>query len=260
MLKDFGKEALDIVIQAGQSNAEGCGIGPADDPFMPSGDILYLDSGFMIFPACERIWSNDIVGDFSLAFCSRYIADGRLGAGRKLLVVRAAVGGTGFLDNRWKPSDDLFLQMLEMAKTAVELSPRNRIAAFLWHQGETDATLGAGREEHLGRLAALVGMVRDAFGCSRAPFVAGDFVGQWKEDNLDMCAPVVEAVRDACARLDNARFVETAGLQSNDQRIGNGDTIHFCRDALNKLGERYYSAFADAEAEAEAAAAAGAKA
>jgi hypothetical protein len=245
MIKDFGKEAFDIVIQAGQSNAEGCGKGAADEPFTPSGDILYLDSGFMIFPACERIWANDIVGDFSLAFCSRYIADGRLGAGRKLLVVRAAVGGTGFLDGRWNPGDDLFLQMMEMTKTAVELNRQNRIVAFLWHQGENDATLGAGREAHLGRLTTLVGMVRDAFGCSRAPFVAADFVGHWKNDNIGICAPVVDAMRDVCARLENARFVETGGLQSNDQRIGDGDTIHFCRDALNKLGERYSSAFAD---------------
>ena len=29
MLRDFSKEAFDIIIQAGQSNAEGCGLGPA---------------------------------------------------------------------------------------------------------------------------------------------------------------------------------------------------------------------------------------
>ena len=42
MLKDFRSEVFDIVIQGGQSNADGSGFGPADEPFEPNPDILYL--------------------------------------------------------------------------------------------------------------------------------------------------------------------------------------------------------------------------
>ncbi len=38
--------------------------------------------------------------------------------------------------------------------------------------------------------------------------------------------------------------VETAGLLSNKQKVGNGDNIHFCREALRILGERYFAQYA----------------
>ena len=41
-----------------------------------------------------------------------------------------------------------------------------------------------------------------------------------------------------------AAFVETDGLLSNAQKFGGTDNIHFCRDALNLLGRRYFAAFA----------------
>ena len=36
-------DAYDIIIQGGQSNAEGSGIGPVKEKYLPSEDILYLD-------------------------------------------------------------------------------------------------------------------------------------------------------------------------------------------------------------------------
>ena len=35
MLKNFTNEKYDIIILAGQSNAEGSGFGPVEDPFVP---------------------------------------------------------------------------------------------------------------------------------------------------------------------------------------------------------------------------------
>ena len=36
MLKDFTKEKFDIIIQAGQSNADGTGFGNTDEPYVPA--------------------------------------------------------------------------------------------------------------------------------------------------------------------------------------------------------------------------------
>lgn len=110
MLRDFSREEFDIVIQAGQSNSEGCGLGEATAPFIPSRDIFYLENDFTICEAHEYVSGNQIVGNFSLAFCTKYIESGMLRPGRKLLVIRAAVGGTGFLDKRWGMTDDLYLR------------------------------------------------------------------------------------------------------------------------------------------------------
>ena len=242
MLKDFSKEKFDIIVQAGQSNSEGCGRGPCDRPFS-SDHLYYLTGDFVISRAQEQVWENDVVANFSLSFCRKYLEDGHLENGRKLLVIRAAVGGTGFLDKRWGMQDDLYLRMMEMIKTTVSLNNENRLLAFLWHQGETDAHHGATMQDHEKKLSGLVSSVRDTFNVPSLPFVCGDFVQGWKKINIAIAEPVVDAIINVTNTIDNARFVETQGFASNDDIFHDGDDIHFCRQALYDLGERYYKAF-----------------
>ena len=245
MLKDFSKDEFDIIIQAGQSNSEGCGVGIAEKPFTPNGDVWYLNNDFTISPARELVVGNEIVSNFSLSFAEEYIGRGRLKNGRKLLIVRAAVGGTGFSDKRWGIDDDLFLRMMEMTKTALSLNPKNRLAALLWHQGETDALNGVTHKGYVANLTTLINRVRETFDCRDLPFIAADFVSEWKNDNLQVCIPIIQAIKEVCANDGHARFFETSDLQSNNQRTGNGDTIHFCREALNILGVRYFNAYCE---------------
>lgn len=243
MLRDFSKDKFDIIIQAGQSNSQGSGIGDASEPFTPDSDILHMNNDFTISLAQEQVSGNNIVGNFSLAFAKEYIRKGFLKSGRKILILRAAVGGTGFADKRWGLSDDLFLTMMDMIGTALSLNSGNRLVALLWHQGETDAILNASYETHYKNLDSFIGTVRNTFSCENLPFIAGDFVNQWKEENHEVCEPVIRAIKDVCENIGSAVFVETAGLQSNDERLGNTDTIHFCREALNQMGIRYFEAF-----------------
>jgi len=245
MLRDFSKEELDIIIQAGQSNAEGSGIGSVARPFEPNGDILYLNSDFTICQAHERVWGNNVLGDFSLSFCTSYIKNGLLQPGRKLLVIRSGVGGTGFLDHRWGINDDLYIRMMNMTKTALKLNPKNRLVAFLWHQGETDAIFNATRQGHYDNLSTLLKSVRKSFKAEKLPLIAGDFVYRWKSENMNICEPVIAAIKDVCTDAGYARFVETAELPCNDDAVGNQDIIHFSREALNLLGVKYFEAFCD---------------
>ena len=243
MLKDFSADKFDIIIQAGQSNSEGYGFGAVAEPFTPSDNIYYLNNDFTISFAGEIVYGNDIASNFSLSFCNEYIDNNMLQSGRKILIVRSAVGGTGFLDNHWKLEDDLFLRMMEMVKTALDLNPANRLVALLWHQGETDAILNASKETHYNNLSKLVTTVRNTFVSPLLPFIAGDFVHQWKNQNLEICGPVIEAVKRVCSEIGNAGFVTTENLKSNDEQTGNGDTIHFSRQSLYELGNRYFEAY-----------------
>lgn len=242
MLKDFTKEKFDIIIQAGQSNAEGCGQGMAEHPFGNNdGRIWYLNPNFTISLASERVWGNNIAGDFSLTFAAEYIKAGLLAEGRKLIIIRAAVGGTGFSDKRWGMEDDLFLCLIDMIKTARELNPENRFVAFLWHQGEGD--WGTSFETHYANLSGLLKSVRDEAGVANLPFAAGDFVPQWRDANTKgEEKPVRRAIREVCANSQPAAFVESDGLLSNAQKTGGKDTVHFCRDSLNVFGVRYFNA------------------
>ena len=242
MLYDFSKDPLDIIIQGGQSNSEGCGLGPVEHPYEQRPKIMMMENDLTIMTAREKVWGNDAVGNFVFSFADKYAKDGRLKFGRKLLILLAAVGGTGFYDRRWGMKDDLYLKMIEMTKTAMALNPDNRVVAFLWHQGETD-TGNPIRDLHYENLLTLVKSVREITGKEKLPFIAGNFVPQWYNDNTEVCIPIISAIKDVCEDIGHAAFVETDGLTSNSEVTGNDDMIHFSREALYKLGDRYYEAF-----------------
>lgn len=248
MLKDFTKETFDIFIQAGQSNSEGYGLGEVDDPYEPNDQVWYMNGDFTISCAEEKVAGNEIQSNYALSFAREYIKNGLLKDGRKLLILRASVGGTGFLDNRWKMTDDLYLRMMEMIRTALALNEKNRLCGFLWHQGETDALLNASYEVHYGHLTKLLRSVRDEFHVPDLPFIAGDFVHHWKNENIEICLPVLDAIRDVCRDCGHGGFVETDGLLSNMQErhyspLGSEDIIHFSRKSLYILGKRYFDTY-----------------
>ena len=85
-------QAYDIIIQGGQSNSEGSGLGPVEQEYVPSEDILYLDvekttdpfpgglnviyadKPFQLHKAEERLWQEKyLLGDLALTFSKKYI-------------------------------------------------------------------------------------------------------------------------------------------------------------------------------------------
>ena len=254
-------EKYDIIIQGGQSNAEGSGIGPVTQEFSPNSNILYLeakksvdlveeglrieyfDEPFIIEEAKERVSQDKIIGDFALTFAEDYIKNNRLELGRKLLIIRGAIGGTGFYKGHWGLQDKVYLKLLEMIDYALKLNPENRIVAFLWHQGEHDAFEGNPAENYYKQLTDMLKGVRSRYGTM--PFIAGDFVNDWKSKNLASCEPIVDVIRRVVAENTRSGFVETSDLLSNNQKTQNGDELHFCRESLYELGRRYYKAFSN---------------
>lgn len=245
MLYDFTKDEYDIIIQAGQSNSYGCGMGDAENPYEDDDRVRYLTGKFMIQPACDQIYKNSVQGNYSLAFAREYIKAGLLKEGRKLLILRTSEGGTGFADHHWDETGDLFLRMLEMLKTALALNPANRAVALLWHQGENDIDANMSKEAYHAHLSGLIRSVRQTAGEAQLPFVCGDFTPKWQEVRGERCLPISGAQREICKADAAARFVETDGLLSNGEQHGNEDYVHFSRDALYRLGDRYFAAYAD---------------
>ncbi len=261
---NYTSEAYDIIIQAGQSNAQGCGRGPVTEEYIPDEDIMYLyqnytnedkivdgiwkaainvlDPAFYIDIADERSDEAGKVGDFSLTFCKEYKKNRLLKQGRKLLVIRAGVGGTGFKKGHWGLADEMYLRMLDMIDYALSLNSENRITAFLWHQGEHDAFEGNDPDIFESQLRTMIDSVKARYNIPTVPFISADFVNEWKSENIDICTPIVEKIKTVTASEGGA-FVETSDLPSNNQKTGNGDGIHFCRESLHTLGKRYFDAY-----------------
>lgn len=258
----------DIIIIAGQSNAVGYGCGEADY------QLKHLDNMFLMYDdqaedysvdengkeymAIYEPWKikligaeNGYTGSLALRFADAYIDNGYLAQDRKLLIVRCAVGGTGFCKELWGVGQLLYRRMLDLTSYALSLNPENRVVAFLWHQGECDAfenpdwTQETRKESYYQNLRAVVEGVRSHCGNPNLPFLCGGFTDEWSKDFRDACDAVISAQKQVCTDVGCAAFTETAGLLSNNQAVHNGDTIHFCKDAVYTIGQRYFEKYQD---------------
>jgi hypothetical protein len=259
MEKDFSKVKFDVILEAGQSNADGCGLGEVTCPYVPTEDILYLNNEREIITfvggmsICYKSLPLKIsvadyhdrygekAGDFALSFAKEY-KEKYLAADRKILIIRAAIGGTGFSGCHWRENDPVYQKMLEMVEYALSLNPENKMVAFLWHQGERDAAARVSTEYYYNSLGYIIDKVRGSYATKDLPFVMADFVNEWKSKNEECCAPVINAMRKLAVDKGGA-FVETDDLLSNNQKRNDGDDIHFCRESLDVLGKRYFSEY-----------------
>ena len=253
-------DKFDIILLAGQSNAEGCGVGAVENEYIPTPQIMQLDiektvehtpeqavvtfiGSPVLSVAKEKDNGNQKVGNFSLSFAKAYVENGLLEENRKVLIVRCGIGGTGFKKGHWGLHDAVYQKTLEMLDYALGLHEENRLVAFLWHQGEHDAFEKNPPEVYEKQLRDMLNDVRGRYNVPNLPFIAADFVADWKGKNIEDCAPIVNVIKQVTQTVGNGAFIETSDLLSNDQANHNGDDIHFCRSALYELGKRYFAAF-----------------
>ena len=64
---------------------------------------------------------------------------------------------------------------------------------------------------------------------------------EWADKYRKQCDAILEVLRRVGE--ENGAYVETEDLLSNNQKNGNGDDIHFCRESLQILGKRYFEAY-----------------
>lgn len=267
----FEKESFDIILLIGQSNAEGFGRGEVENAYEPNHGIMQLTNTAPVFleitpedvpilhieePSSYRIDvasetvhpERGILGCFALPFAKRYYEKYISGTERKVLVIRAAVGSSGFLRGNWCLGEPLYERAAEMTMLALSLNPKNRLTAVLWHQGESDAIVGrrlGGYEfiypYYMEKLSAIIDDLRDRFG--EAPFIAGAMCREWTANIQETSAAVENATKEIIEKTKLAAFVKSEGLLSNDSVVKNGDSIHFSRPDLYKLGERYFEKY-----------------
>lgn len=263
------KEKLDIIVVAGQSNAAGSGLGDVTKEYEKNESVLWMsdepepyyiekENGEIslernipekidVAVADEGVSDGNKVGNLSLTFAENY-AKYVLEPDRKILIVNAAVGGAGFTPIGWGLGNELYERLLKMVKEALSYNEENRIVALLWHQGENDSVRCPDWDEkkryqvHKSNLITMLDDFKKTFQLKDIPFVAGGFCDEWYLKNKGPCDAVLHAVMDCCEVMQGV-FVPTTGLLSNNQKIGNGDDIHFCRESLHILGEKYYEAF-----------------
>ncbi len=268
MIKNPINMPLDIIILAGQSNAQGFGLGGVRAPYAEDENILMLkcesaptyvkdeqdrdvficpETDYFIESAKEECSEDgERIGCIALPFAAEYVGS-RLSQGRRLLIIKMGIGGTGFAHKQWGIGECLFERMMDMTRKALEMNKDNRVVAMLWHQGECDSferpELSAAEREsiHHENLLRLALAVREEFG--NMPFIAGGFCEEWASKYRQETDAVMSAIRAVCREMGDADFVPASDLPSNNQDTANGDDIHFCRSSIYTLAERYYKAY-----------------
>ena len=265
---DYNTEKYDVIILAGQSNAEGSGIGDVRHKFKNNDKIFILEdknrpkikgevdllvvgkeTDCNIIPAKEySLETGEKLGNFSLSFAEEYIKQGLLKDGRKLLIVYTAIGGTGFARYQWGNTTVMQERMFKMIDYAMQSNKDNRIVAFLWHQGEHDAfenselTLKTRELYYYDKFGYLIKTVKEKYG-KDFPIIAGAFSTEWVQSGYEkQCAAIYKATKRVLKENGGA-FVNSNNLLSNNQTVHNGDNIHFSRQSLYYLGKRYFKAY-----------------
>ncbi len=267
MFKEFKDEKLDIIVLAGQSNAEGQGRGEVSKEYEVSDKILYMNddnnSHFIkdgdnyklvlkepltSYIEIAKVDEDKLGKRVCLAhtFATHYKNE-VLKEGRKVLILNAAIGGTGFSRNEWGVNSTLYPRLKKMINDVLQLNSENRVVAFLWHQGEHDAFERAEwgvEKRYTVHRQNLLEMMQDFYSIygKNIPFIAGGFCDEWYLKNKDACDAVLKAIKEVCQEL-NGIFVPTNGLKSNNQATNNKDDIHFCAESQNMLGNMYYKAY-----------------
>lgn len=226
-LKKFGDQAYDVIIILGQSNSAGNGGGIYtfktegvsgrydmrsknlyDDDFANkfNENIRQLSYDNRIVPAFERLENQADSGSrftygFGVSFARQYIREGKLAAGRKILLINCGVGGTGFfacyppspVRGIWDMDDttcsiNLYKGALNRIKTALNsIKSSSQVKAILWHQGEADiptifGNLGSPTSntvrtlktnEYTRMLISMLNALRTNIGCPSVPILFG---------------------------------------------------------------------------------------
>lgn len=239
--KSFQTYAYDIILVAGQSNAEGYGRGDETCKFIPHDPIYGYTEKKGIHLACDKkIRRLGFTASFCLYFGEEYVRAGLLNPKRKLMLLNTAVGGTGFSDCRWGMGEDLFERMLRMCNHVLALNPENRIKAFLWHQGETDVYGGVDGTSYAKLLGTLISETQNRLNIAHVPFIAGNMVPGWMQLNPG-AYEIAASTRKLMESLPLGGYAESDGLVANSAE----DNIHFSRKSCVELGRRYFQIYLD---------------
>lgn len=158
-----------------------------------------------------------------------------LNPGRQLVLIPAAVGGTGLVGGDWNHVNGwLFLQAVASATEAVNSLPNARVTHIIWVQGEADNLNGnVTVEEYRVELDATLEAFRTEIpNAEDAKIIIGQMVPEYIGPYTFLKVAQIDAVhRDTPRRIDNCWFVQGPTGMANP-----GDTIHYSAEGQRTLG------------------------
>ena len=238
-----------VVAVLGQSNAHGAGLGLDPDGLdAPHRDVHQWPSsgrskGTVVLgvdPLFHDVPSK--AGGFACAFARKMTED----TGEPVLLVPAALGDTSFAPKNgytWDPDDrvtraNLYRRALTGIDGALATRPGNRLAAVLWHQGESDAPL-LPAADYAVKIDGVIDDIRRRYGRD-VVFLIGQMVPEGIEQGPGGRRAIDAVHRDTPNRRSRVVFV--AGPR--DSYNSPEEVVHYNAVGQRELGRRMWHAYA----------------
>lgn len=174
-----------------------------------------------------------VVG-LAMSFAKKYVTNS-LAAGRAVLLLPCAFGGSGFSNNDWNPGDSIYEDMVTRTQTVLARYPGSVFKGWLWHQGEADAENNWTALQYNTAFDAMMSNFQGRVtGASSAPIVVGQLlIGG--TGNTDI---IQGALANIPSRWPLASWTTSVGLSDG------GDNLHFTAASERILGARYFGGMA----------------
>lgn len=153
-------------------------------------------------------------------------------------LIPTAVGGTPISAwkpcgvDPWDPECHPYDNSIILAKEAMK---KGKIAAVLWHQGESDA--GLQNPNYKEDLREVIHNFRNELNLHDVPFILGELASFYEPRLADHIGPIDQAMYDLAEEEPLVSVIATKDL---DHR---GDNLHFDTASCHIMGERYFEAY-----------------
>lgn len=242
-----------IFLLSGQSNMVGSGYSadlPNTDDYKPYRKHL---KNVSIWNVKEKSWQPLQFGKrfgpeigFAHALSSSH-------PGKHIGLVKYAAGGTSM--DKWAPGGKLYTRLMTASQDAARNAPNAKLAAMLWHQGESDSDAKEVAEAYYGKMIKFVESVRKDTNNPNLLFILGQinpaksYCGRPRFLHADI-------VKKAQAELKvaNTVMIKTDDCEMNPYHWGfttpkekripeNEDNIHYSGKGQIKMGRRFAKAY-----------------
>lgn len=238
-------QAYDIWVGAGQSNSVGFS-GSIDATLDATqfniieynhSDAFTIANEPLDHPGLPRpLDYPDTIGH-QLTFAKRY-ATNTLSAGRKVLIIPAADGGSGFdhatASESWNIGGIRAQFVVDQVNEVLALNNNNVFRGIIWHQGEANRAMT--KYEYADRLDELYYWFKDNINeTADWDFIVGGLSEDWLDNGGDNRLQIQNALEDVGYRLPTGGYASSSGLAGG---VG-GEDVHFTPASQRTFGERY---------------------
>ncbi len=237
----------DVFLIAGQSNTlAGCCVEAGE--VIVHEDVLQLgrygENNLQIIPAVDPLEHHSLMENkigFATTFASLY-ANAYLASDRKVLLIPAGKGGTGFADDNWNPGDTLYNDAVMRTNHVLNKIPHTKLKGILWHQGERDILKhNRGYEESLDNM--LNTLRKDiTHADENTPIILGGMVPYWV-DQKKRRREEQKIIMDTPNRISNVWFANPYKPFVIEKPDNTVDDIHYDAAGQKELGVRYFNAW-----------------